>query len=103
MGYRNKSLVTKDQTISSSSNCESLSDAMLVFTMNIIGLPVDVHVKDGSVFSGIFYTASVDDRFGTLLSLSFVYSNWKLIFYIESLKSLIRLCFFLYNLYSSHD
>ncbi|XP_050881421.1 polyadenylate-binding protein-interacting protein 4 isoform X1 [Lathyrus oleraceus] len=67
MGYRNKSLVTKDQTISSSSNCESLSDAMLVFTMNIIGLPVDVHVKDGSVFSGIFYTASVDDRFGIVL------------------------------------
>ncbi|CAK8565565.1 unnamed protein product [Lathyrus sativus] len=68
MGYRNKSSVTKDQTISSSSsNRESLSDAMLVFTMNIIGLPVDVHVKDGSVFSGIFYTASVDDRFDIVL------------------------------------
>lgn len=85
--------MTKDQANSSSSNFESLSDAMLVFTMNIIGLPVDVHVKDGSVYSGIFYTASVEDRFGTFfLSHSFIhFFHGKVVFCNESLNSSIRL------------
>lgn len=42
----------------------SLSEALLFAIMCIIGLPVDVHVRDGSVYSGIFYTASVDKDFG---------------------------------------
>ncbi|KAK4782616.1 hypothetical protein SAY86_016718 [Trapa natans] len=38
----------------------SLSDALLFATMCIVGLPVDVHAKDGSIYSGIFHTASVE-------------------------------------------
>ncbi|XP_031406520.1 uncharacterized protein LOC116215088 isoform X2 [Punica granatum] len=38
----------------------SFSDALLFATMCIIGLPVDVHARDGSVYSGIFHTASVE-------------------------------------------
>ena len=34
-------------------------------TMCIVGLQVHVHVKDGSVFSGVFYTASFENGFGT--------------------------------------
>ncbi|KAK2387242.1 polyadenylate-binding protein-interacting protein [Trifolium repens] len=57
MGRSNKNSMTEDQTISS----------MLFITMSIIGLPVDVHVKDGSVYSGIFHTASFDAGFGVVL------------------------------------
>lgn len=49
----------KEKTIS-----DSLNDALLFATICIIGLPVDVHVKDGSIYSGIFYTACVDDDYG---------------------------------------
>ncbi len=41
-----------------------LSEALLFATMCIIGLPVDVHVRDGSVYSGTFHTASVDKDYG---------------------------------------
>ena len=58
MGCRNREL-TEDGPLSS-----SLSDALLFATMCIIGLPVDVHVKDGSVYSGIFHTASVENEYG---------------------------------------
>ncbi|PIM99291.1 hypothetical protein CDL12_28216 [Handroanthus impetiginosus] len=45
----------------------TLGDALLFTTMCIIGMPVDVHVKDGSVYSGIFYTASIDEEYGIVL------------------------------------
>lgn len=45
----------------------SLSEALLLATMSIIGLSVDVHAKDGSVYSGIFHTASVENDYGTFL------------------------------------
>ncbi|KAF5728400.1 hypothetical protein HS088_TW21G00547 [Tripterygium wilfordii] len=45
----------------------SLNEALLYVTLCIIGLPVDVHVKDGSVFSGIFHTTSVDKEYGIVL------------------------------------
>ncbi|KAL7186539.1 hypothetical protein ACSBR2_028302 [Camellia fascicularis] len=45
----------------------SLSDALLFTTMCIIGLPVDVHVKDGSIYSGIFHTACVENDYGVVL------------------------------------
>ncbi|KAF2288754.1 hypothetical protein GH714_012246 [Hevea brasiliensis] len=35
--------------------------------MCIIGLPVDVHVRDGSVYSGTFHTASIDKDYGIIL------------------------------------
>ncbi|CAI0437184.1 unnamed protein product [Linum tenue] len=44
-----------------------VSDALLIATMCIIGLPVDVHVRDGSVYSGIFHTAYGDKEYGVVL------------------------------------
>ncbi|XP_022753135.1 uncharacterized protein LOC111301602 isoform X2 [Durio zibethinus] len=44
-----------------------MNEALLFATMCIIGLPVDVHLKDGSVYSGIFYTASVEKEYGIVL------------------------------------
>ncbi|KAL2944569.1 Polyadenylate-binding protein-interacting protein 4 [Bienertia sinuspersici] len=52
---------TEEETIA------SLSEALLFTTMCIIGLPVEVHIKDGSIFSGIFHTASVDNGYGVVL------------------------------------
>lgn len=46
---------------------DSLGEALLFATICIIGLPVDVHVKDGSIYSGIFYTACVDDDYAIVL------------------------------------
>lgn len=43
----------------------ALGDALLFATMCIIGMTVEVHAKDGSVFSGIFHTASVDKDYGS--------------------------------------
>lgn len=54
--------------------CSSSFDALLFTTMCMIGLPVEVQVKDGSVYSGIFHTASVDGEYGVyviLVPLSF--------------------------------
>ncbi|KAI3456936.1 hypothetical protein Pfo_013599 [Paulownia fortunei] len=45
----------------------AVSDALLFTTMCIIGMPVDVHAKDGSVYSGIFHTASVDKDYAIVL------------------------------------
>ncbi|KAK8648574.1 hypothetical protein V6N13_129323 [Hibiscus sabdariffa] len=47
-------------------NC-SMNEALLLATMCIIGLPVDVHLKDGSVYSGTFHTASVEKEYGIVL------------------------------------
>ncbi|XP_052207692.1 uncharacterized protein LOC127811662 isoform X2 [Diospyros lotus] len=43
------------------------SDALLFATMCIIGLPVDVHVKDGAIYSGVFHTACVEDDYSIVL------------------------------------
>ncbi|CAN1800527.1 Polyadenylate-binding protein-interacting protein 4 [Linum perenne] len=43
------------------------SEALLIATMCIIGLPVDVHIRDGSVYSGIFHTAYGDKDYGVVL------------------------------------
>lgn len=48
----------------------ALGDALLFTTMCIIGMSVDVHAKDGSVYSGIFHTASVDKDYGSFLIMS---------------------------------
>ena len=63
MGCRNggEFQTQEDERRSSSS---IVNDALLLTTMCIIGFPVDVHIKDGSVYSGIFHTASVDDHYG---------------------------------------
>ncbi|XP_043688122.1 uncharacterized protein LOC122639356 isoform X3 [Telopea speciosissima] len=45
----------------------SVSDALLFTTMCIIGVPVEVQVKDGSIYSGIFHTACVEKNYGIVL------------------------------------
>ncbi|KAK7305097.1 hypothetical protein VNO77_42997 [Canavalia gladiata] len=64
MGCRTRDSFTENHTSSSAS---SLSEVLLFTTMCIVGLPVDVHIKDGSVYSGIFHTASVDADYGIVL------------------------------------
>ncbi|CAN6914909.1 unnamed protein product [Brassica oleracea] len=44
-----------------------LNETLLIATMCIFGLQVHVHVRDGSVFSGVFYTASFENGFGIVL------------------------------------
>lgn len=61
MGCRDREFLN-DETYSSSPS--SLSEVLIFATMCIIGLPVDVHVKDGSVYSGLFHTSSVEDDYG---------------------------------------
>ncbi|XP_039025755.1 uncharacterized protein LOC120159167 [Hibiscus syriacus] len=45
----------------------SMNEALLLATMCIIGLPVDVHLKDGSIISGTFHTGSVEKEYGIVL------------------------------------
>jgi len=72
MGCRNRDSFAENH---SSPSCDSLSEALLFTTMCIVGLPVDVHVKDGSVYSGIFHTTSAHADYGPLLlPLSFLSS-----------------------------
>ncbi|XP_010448847.1 PREDICTED: polyadenylate-binding protein-interacting protein 4-like [Camelina sativa] len=52
---------------SSPSSSSSMSEALLISTMCIIGLQVHVHIHDGSVFSGIFFTISLDNQFSIVL------------------------------------
>ncbi|CAK9321846.1 unnamed protein product [Citrullus colocynthis] len=61
MGCRNREF-SEDETCSS-----TLSEALLFATMCLIGLPVEVHIKDGSVYSGIFHTACVENEYGVVL------------------------------------
>uniref|UniRef100_A0A2P2K1R9 Uncharacterized protein MANES_03G128700 n=1 Tax=Rhizophora mucronata TaxID=61149 RepID=A0A2P2K1R9_RHIMU len=44
-----------------------LNEALLFATMCMVGFPVDVHVRDGSVYSGTFHTASLADDYGIVL------------------------------------
>ncbi|KAM7250895.1 hypothetical protein ACFE04_022778 [Oxalis oulophora] len=68
MGYGHKVEQHKTSSSSSSSSSTSvLSEALLFATMCIIGLPVDALLKDGSVYSGIFHTASVHHQYGIVL------------------------------------
>ncbi|PWA51611.1 hypothetical protein CTI12_AA460900 [Artemisia annua] len=57
MGYERRSTTTKTD----------MNDALLLTTMCLIGLSVDVHIKDGSVYSGIFHTVSVNDPYAIVL------------------------------------
>ncbi|KAA8523686.1 hypothetical protein F0562_010109 [Nyssa sinensis] len=62
MGRRIREFSEEDNAVSA-----SLGDVLLFTTMCIVGLPVDVHVKDGSVYSGIFHTACVENGYGIVL------------------------------------
>ncbi|XP_010443082.1 PREDICTED: uncharacterized protein LOC104726023 isoform X2 [Camelina sativa] len=52
---------------SSPSSSASMSEALLISTMCIIGLQIHVHIHDGSVFSGVFFTISLDNQFSIVL------------------------------------
>ncbi|CAK7338482.1 unnamed protein product [Dovyalis caffra] len=58
MGYKNRAEAETEAC---------LNEALLFATMCIIGLPVDVHIRDGSVYSGTFHTASFDKENGIVL------------------------------------
>ncbi|EPS64748.1 hypothetical protein M569_10033 [Genlisea aurea] len=45
----------------------SISNELVIATIGLIGILVDVHVTDGSVYSGIFHAASVDGDYGIVL------------------------------------
>lgn len=46
----------------------SSSSSLLLFTtMCMVGLPVEVQVKDGSLYSGVFHTASLHNGYGVIL------------------------------------
>ncbi|GMH05738.1 hypothetical protein Nepgr_007578 [Nepenthes gracilis] len=62
MGVRIRESSDEETTVS-----PPLVEALLFTTMCIIGLPVDVHIKDGSIYSGIFHTACVDKDYGIIL------------------------------------
>ncbi|XP_076890241.1 uncharacterized protein LOC143541250 isoform X2 [Bidens hawaiensis] len=64
MGCRNQE---QQHSRSSSSSSSIVNDALLLTTMCLIGLSVDVHIKDGSVYSGIFHTACVEHRYAIVL------------------------------------
>ncbi|KAJ8754609.1 hypothetical protein K2173_010700 [Erythroxylum novogranatense] len=55
----------KSRTEADTESC--LREALLFATVCIVGLPVDVHVRDGSVYSGTFHTASVGNDYGVVL------------------------------------
>ncbi|KAJ0846899.1 putative ataxin 2, SM domain-containing protein [Helianthus annuus] len=63
MGCRNG----EEDRSSSSSSGGIVNDVLLLTSMCLIGLSVDVHIKDGSVYSGIFHTASVHHPYAIVL------------------------------------
>jgi hypothetical protein len=82
MGCRNREFLNEETSSS------SLSEALIFATLCFIGLPVDVHVKDGSVYSGIFHTASVEDEYGMLYMLC-SYFHWVLGFLLNWSESFL--------------
>ncbi|KAB1209285.1 Polyadenylate-binding protein-interacting protein 3 [Morella rubra] len=67
----NRELLNNETSYSSPSSSSSLSEALIFATVCIIGLPIDVHVKDGSVYSGLLHTACVEDEYGISSKLAF--------------------------------
>lgn len=92
MGCRNRDFFADNH---SSPSFDSLSEPLLFTTMFIVGLPVDVHVKDGSVYSGIFHTASAHSDYGSLLlPIAFLSSHFHFwAFHLDCLSlSFISFC-----------
>uniref|UniRef100_A0A0D6QSU9 LsmAD domain-containing protein n=1 Tax=Araucaria cunninghamii TaxID=56994 RepID=A0A0D6QSU9_ARACU len=46
------------------------NDRLLHITMHLIGQPVEVQVKNGSIYSGIFHTANTDKDYGIVLKMA---------------------------------
>lgn len=69
MACRKRELREEGKIRNDAAAAAALGDALLFTTMCIIGMSVDVHARDGSVYSGIFHTASVDNDYGLLLTM----------------------------------
>lgn len=84
MGCRNRTLSSEEE------ESISIGDALLFTTMCIIGLPVDVHIKDGSIYTGIFHTVCVEDDYGRFYSYYYLHAflNFFLLIFLNS----FRLC-----------
>lgn len=50
----------------------NLSDHLICVTACLVGLPVEVQVKNGSIYSGIFHTASAEKDYGVVLKMAWV-------------------------------
>ncbi|KAF3794930.1 Polyadenylate-binding protein-interacting protein 4 [Nymphaea thermarum] len=48
----------------------SSNDALVYTTMCVVGLPVEVQVKDGSIYAGIFHTACIERDYGVVLKMA---------------------------------
>ncbi|KAJ1272872.1 hypothetical protein BS78_06G236000 [Paspalum vaginatum] len=55
----------------------SLAEALLLATVCMVGLPVEVQVRDGSAYAGVLHTASVDAGYGVVLKKAKKVANGK--------------------------
>ncbi|CAM0902595.1 unnamed protein product [Alopecurus aequalis] len=55
----------------------AVCEALLLATVCMVGLPVEVQVRDGSAYAGVFHTASVDGGYGVVLKKARKIANGK--------------------------
>ncbi|OEL36988.1 hypothetical protein BAE44_0001991 [Dichanthelium oligosanthes] len=55
----------------------AVAEALLLATVFMVGLPVEVQVRDGSAYAGVLHTASVDDGYGVVLKKARKVANGK--------------------------
>ncbi|CAD6262212.1 unnamed protein product [Miscanthus lutarioriparius] len=55
----------------------SIAEALLLATVCMVGLPVEVRVRDGSAYAGVFHTACVDAGYGVVLKKAKKFANGK--------------------------
>ncbi|AQK46331.1 Polyadenylate-binding protein-interacting protein 3 [Zea mays] len=55
----------------------SIADALLLATVCMVGLPVEVRVRDGSAYAGVLHTACVDAGYGVVLKKAKKIANGK--------------------------
>ncbi|PWZ39409.1 hypothetical protein Zm00014a_027070 [Zea mays] len=55
----------------------SIAEALLMATICMVGLPVEVRVRDGSTYSGVLHTACVDAGYGVVLKKAKKIANGK--------------------------
>ncbi|XP_021319422.1 uncharacterized protein LOC8066819 isoform X2 [Sorghum bicolor] len=55
----------------------SIAEALLLATVCMVGLPVEVRVRDGSAYAGVLHTACVDAGYGVVLKKAKKIANGK--------------------------
>ncbi|XP_044326170.1 uncharacterized protein [Triticum aestivum] len=55
----------------------AVCEALLLATVCMVGLPVEVQVRDGSAYAGVFHTASLDAGYGVVLKKARKIANGK--------------------------